>query len=387
MGYNYAIIGSGKQGTASAYDLVKFGSAEKILMIDADMESAIQASKLVNKLTDTKICIPKNINANDSENLKKALIGIDAIISGVPYYYNFKLSKIAIEVGSNFCDFGGNTDVVKSQLELNNKALEKNISIVPDCGMDPGMNISFIQYLVEQYDVLDLVKSYGAGLLQDPKPPWNYGLTFHINGLTNEYYGNALFLRDGKVAEVPCLTGYEILEFPESLGKLEAAVTSGGLSTLPIELEGKVQTLENKTLRYLGHWERFRGYADLGLFEETPIKVNGKEIIPREFYHKLLVPKITEENIKDIGIIKIFAKGIKDGKPLSTIIELIEYFDEEIGFTAMQKLTGWHASVMAISSVRGEVAKGALPVHFALSGEKIIYEIKNRGINIKINNN
>lgn len=387
MKYSYAIIGSGKQGTASAYDLIKFGNTEKIILIDNNFEVAKKSAALLNKMTNTNVCVPLEVDVKNSEMLINELAGIDSIISGVPYYFNLELTKIAIEVGANFCDFGGNTDVVKSQLELNNKALEKNISIVPDCGMDPGMNISFIQYLVEQYDVLDSVKSYGAGLLQDPKPPWNYGLTFHINGLTNEYYGNALFLSDGKVTEVPCLTGYETLEFPEPLGTLEAAVTSGGLSTMPIQLEGKVKTLENKTLRYLGHWERFKGYSELGLFEETPIVVNGKELIPREVYHSLLSPKITIDQIRDLGIIKIFAEGSKDGNETKTIIELIDYYDDETGFTAMQRLTGWHASIMAILSAQNNVVKGAVPVHNAVSGVKIIEELKKRGIKINIEEN
>jgi lysine 6-dehydrogenase len=385
--YNYAIIGSGKQGTASAYDLIKFGEAKKVLLIDNNLEAAQKSAELLNNLTSTTICTPIQADVKDSEILKNKLSGVDSIISGVPYYHNLQLTKIAIEVGANFCDFGGNTDVVKSQLDLNENALEQKISIVPDCGMDPGMNISFIQYLVEEYDKLENVKSYGAGLLQNPKPPWNYGLTFHINGLTNEYYGSALFLRGGKVAEVPCLTGYEILDFLESLGKLEAAVTSGGLSTLPIELEGKVQTLENKTLRYLGHWERFKGFSDLGLFEEKPIIVNGKEIVPRDFYHALLEPKITIDEIKDLGIIKIFADGKKEGKEVKTVIELIDYFDKETGFTAMQRLTGWHASVMAILSAKNKVKKGAVSVSQAISGKIIIEELRKRGIKINIREN
>lgn len=382
--FTYAIIGSGTQGTASAYDLIKFGDAEKVLLIDANLEAAQKSANLLSKLTKTNVCVSLQIDVNNKEELLKNLSGVNSIISGVPYYFNLDLTKIAIEVGANFFDFGGNTDVVKSQLELNSKALEKNISIVPDCGMDPGMNISFIQYLVEQYDELESVKSYGAGLLQNPKAPWNYGLTFHINGLTNEYYGDALFLRDGKVVGVPCLTEYEILDFPEPLGKLEAAVTSGGLSTMPIELEGKVQTLENKTLRYLGHWERFKGYSDLGLFEEKPIIVNGEKVIPREVYHQLLAPKITIEEIRDLGIIKIFADGIKDGKKTKTEIELIDYFDESTGFTAMQRLTGWHASAMAILANNNRIQKGAISVNNAISGEIIIEELRKRGIKIKI---
>ena len=353
--YNYAIIGSGKQGTAAAYDLIKFGEAKRVILIDNNLVAAQKSADLLNNLTNTNVCAPIEADVKGSESLKDKLSGVDSIISGVPYYYNLQLTKIAIEVGANFCDFGGNTEVVKSQLKFNNNANERKISIVPDCGMDPGMNISFIQYLVGEYDKLENVKSYGAGLLQNPQPPWNYGLTFHINGLTNEYYGDALFLRDGKVAEVPCLTGYEVLDFPKPLGKLEAAVTSGGLSTLPIELEGKVQTLENKTLRYLGHWERFKGYSELGLFEEKPILVNGKEIIPRDFYHSLLEPRITIDEIKDLGIIKIFADGEKAGKEVKTVIELIDYFDEKTGFTAMQRLTGWHASIIAILSAQNKV--------------------------------
>jgi len=382
--FKYAIIGSGKQGTASAYDLIKFGNAEKILLIDNNLENAENSANKLSKLTNTNICVPLKIDVKNKSELNKNLMGINSIISGVPYYYNLDLTKIAIEVGANFFDFGGNTDVVKSQLSLNELAKEKNISIVPDCGMDPGMNISFIQYLFENYDELKSVKSYGAGLMQYPKAPWKYELSFHINGLTNEYYGNALFLRDGKVAEVPTLTDYEIMEFPEPLGKLEAVVTSGGLSTLPYELEGKVETLENKTLRYLGHWEKFKAYSELGLFDETPIIIDGKVIIPREVYHHLLEPKITSGDNRDLGIIKIFADGIKNEKSVKTVIELIDYFDEKTGFTAMQRLTGWHASTMAILAAENKIIKGANSVSKAISGKIIIDELQKRGIKINI---
>ena len=384
MGYKYAVLGSGKQGTASAYDLIKFGEAEKVLLFDKDEKTANASANTLKNLTNTDICQPIQIDIRDNDHLKSKLEGVDAIISGVPYYFNYELTKIAIEVGANFFDYGGNTDVVKSQLLLNDSALEKNVSIVPDCGMDPGINISLIQYLTETYDQLRKVKSYGAGLLQNPQPPWNYGLTFHINGLTNEYYGKALFLRNGKVTEVPCLTEYEILEFPEPIGTLEAAVTSGGLSTFPIELEGKIDILENKTLRYPGHWDRFKGFSDLGLFEESPIVVGDKEIIPREVFHTLLEPKITVDEIRDLGIIKIFAEGIQEGKETKTEIEILDYFDENTGFTAMQRLTGWHASIMAILSVKNKLKKGSVSVSRAIGGQVFVEELKMRGISLDI---
>ena len=74
----------------------------------------------------------------------------------------------------------------------------------------------------------------------------------------------------------------------KNIGKLEAAVTSGGLSTMPWTYENKLKVLENKTLRYLGHWEWMKAYRQLGLFNEKEILYNKQKISPRDFYHFLL---------------------------------------------------------------------------------------------------
>lgn len=383
MGFKYAVIGSGRQGVASAYDFVKFGDAEKVLMIDNNFEAAQSAAKKVNELTSSNICEPFNVDVKSSGELKSVLPGVTSIVSAVPYYFNLDLTKIAIEVGANFCDMGGNTEVVRNQLKLNEEAKKAGVSIVPDTGMDPGMNISFIMHLISLFDEPQIVKSYGAGLVQDPTPPWNYKLSFNINGLTNEYFGSAHFLRDGKVAEVPCFEGSEVLEFPAPLGKLEAAVTSGGLSTLPWTLEGKLKTLENKTLRYPGHWAQFKAYSQLGLFDLEPIEIGESKIVPRDFYHTLLEPKISSPDFKDVGILKVIAKGKKDGKYATAEIELIDRFDEATGFTAMQRLTGWHSSTIAILAAQDSIEKGALPVEKAVPGIQIIEEVKKRGLDVK----
>lgn len=377
----YAVIGAGRQGIAAAYDLAKFGEAEKIILIDLQMPD--EAKARLEKLTGKNIFVSRKTDVKNLSELKKNLEGVNAVISCVPYYFNLELAKTAIELGINFCDLGGNTRVVEEQLKLNKEALEKGISIVPDCGMDPGLNISFIENILHQFDETISIRSYGAGLPQNPVPPWNYLSSFHLNGLTNEYYGDAIFLREGKIYRAACLQELEEINFCDPIGKLEAAVTSGGLSTLPFDLEGKVQTLENKTLRYPGHWNQFRAYSLLGLFESELIKIDGKEISPRDFFHKLLGPKISMGKFEDLGIIRIFAEGVKDGKNAKYELVLIERYDEATGFTAMQKLTGWHASIIAILSASGKAVKGAVPVHKAVSGKLIIEEAKRRGFEIK----
>lgn len=383
MGLKYAVIGSGKQGTASAYDFVKFGDADQVLLIDFDLAQAEKAAKFVNNLTGKEICIPKQANVTNIDEIKVLLFDVDAAISGVPYYYNYNLTLAALETKTSLIDFGGNTPIVEKQLALNEEAIQSGINIIPDCGMGPGMNISLAEYVMQQFDEPEEIHVYDGGLPKEPKPPWNYELHFHVNGLTNEYFGKALFLRGGKVAKINCLTEVEEVQFDEPLGKLEAAVTSGGLSTAPITFENKLQVFENKTLRYPGHWAQFKAYQQLGLFELEPLNIKGSKVIPRDVFHELLEPKIMIPESKDICIIRVVGKGENEGQLKTFTIDLFDEFDEATGFTAMQRLTGWHASIMAILAAKGKISRGAVPVERAASGKLIIEEAQKRGFKFK----
>jgi lysine 6-dehydrogenase len=382
MSNNYAVLGAGRQGIAAAYDLAKFGDAKEIRMIDIDSNRAKASSERVNKLINKDIVIPILADVSDEKELSSILDEITTIISAVPYHFNLPLTELAIHSNFNMCDLGGNTDIVKKQLELDLKAKEQNIIIVPDCGMGPGMNISLAVYAMSLLDNPKEVYIWDGGVPKDPKPPWNYALTFNIGGLTNEYYGHAYFLRDGKITEVPCFEGYEELDFPPPLNKLEAFVTSGGLSTMPWTFKGKLHRLENKTLRYPGHWAQFQAFAQLGLLETNPIKVGDLFMKPRDVLHTLLEPKIMEPYVRDIGVIRVKVIGEKEENPTEAVVELMDHYDERTGFSAMQRLTGWHASIVAILETQNKIHKGVVPVE-TLSADVIIKEAKQRGFSIK----
>jgi lysine 6-dehydrogenase len=224
---------------------------------------------------------------------------------------------------------------------------------------------------------------WDGGLPQNPEPPWDYALTFSIGGLTNEYSGYAYFLKDGKVVQVKCFDGFEVLEFPPPLGRLEAFVTSGGLSTMPWTFEGKLDLLENRTLRYPGHWATFKAYSQLGLFDQEKMTIQGMEISPRDVFHALLEKKIFKPEVRDVGIIRTRCVGEKDGNSMEATVELIDYYDEKTGFTAMQRLTGWHASIVAILAAEGKIEHGAIPIELAVPGRDIVHEAGRRGLAIE----
>ena len=379
MSYSYLIIGAGKQGTAAAYDLAKFGDAKSILFADYDLDAARTAAKRINRLIGRDVAASVHADASDVHQLASLMDGIDVALSAVPYYFNLGITKICIEKGVSLCDMGGNTDIVWEQIELDESAKAAGVSIVPDCGMGPGLINTMGVYVMDLLDKPREVLLYDAGLPLEPIAPWNYAMTYHINGLTNEYSGDATFIRDGEIAFVPTFTEHEMITF-EPLGELEAFVISGSMSTTPQTHLGKLERYENKVLRYPGHMHTFEAYKRLGLFSEEEIDVNGQNIVPRELYHTLLAPHINANNVKDIGIMRAIGIGQKDGKEASVTVDIVDRFDEETGFTAMERLTGFHCAAMMNFQAHQKVGAGTHRMELAVSATEMMEALRERGI-------
>jgi len=387
MTYNYAVIGAGRQGTAAAYDLIKYGDAKKVLLADKDLNHAQRSVKKVNELLGVDIAEARQIDVKDKKALISILNEVDSFISSVPYYFNLDVSRAAIQAGASMCDLGGNTDIVKDQLKLTSQAKEADISIVPDCGQVPGMGTTLCVYTMSLLDEPIDVFMWDGGLPHKPQPPFNYLLTFNIEGLTNEYAETTYFLRQGKLEEIQPFEELEELTLPDPIGRVEAFTTGGGTSTAPWTFEGKLRTYQNKTIRYPGHYSQLRAFWDLGLFDLNPINIDGHDLVPRKVLHALFEPKVIfreDDPQKDVVGIRVKCIGKKNGKKSEATLDLIDLYDESTGFTAMQRTTGWDVSIVAIMMAQGKIEKGALPVELAVPPELFVEELKKRGFNITV---
>lgn len=382
MGYRYGVIGAGRQGVASAYDFARFGHADEVVLADIDAGAARAAAQRVNRLAGREVALPRTLDARDRSEVASFLRGLTACVAGVHYTFNLETTRLAIEAGVHMCDFGGNTDVVRDQLKLNQAAREAGVTVVPDCGMGPGLNISLATYAMSLVESPEEVSIWDGGLPQHPEGPWNYASTFNIGGLTNEFYGHAMFIRNGRVTPVACFEEREELDFPPPIGRLEAFVTSGGLSTAPWTFEGKLRRLENKTLRYPGFCAAFKAFSQLGLFEEAPIRIGQQSVVPREVFHALLAPQVTRTEIEDVCVMRVVCQGQTGGRPAQATIELVDRYDPATGFTGMQRLTGWHGSIVCIAAVEGRITPGVVSVELCLPGATIVEEARRRGFAI-----
>jgi lysine 6-dehydrogenase len=383
MGYKYGVLGAGRQGTACAYDMIRLGEAESVLLADQSLGTAEAAARRVNGLLGTERAFPQQLDVTDHSALVATLTGLDAFLSAVPYYHNLAVTRAAVEAGASMCDLGGNTDVVRQQLELDAAARAAGISVVPDCGQVPGMGTSLMVYAMSLLDETEEVLMWDGGLPQNPRPPFNYMATFHLAGLTNEFAEPGVYLREGRPVLVPPLEELEIVDFPPPIGRVEAFTTSGGVSTMPWTFAGKVRTLQNKTIRYPGHLAQLRAFYHLGLWDTEPVRVGEQEVVPRELFHELFASKVTFPGDRDVCAILIHATGRKGGRPARAVVELMDFFDEATGFTAMERTTGWDAAIVAAMMARGQTPCGAVPVELAVPPDLFVAELAKRDIEVK----
>lgn len=376
----YMVLGAGRQGTAAAYDMGRWGDARRVFLADKDLAIAQQSAARVNASLGRDVAEPLEIDVKNPRQLEEHFTGVDACLSAVPYIYNLEITKVALQAGVHYCDLGGHTGIARQQHSFDNQARRTGISLIPNCGQVPGMGTTLSVFAIEMLDEAEDVYMWDGGIPQNPRPPFKYLLTFNIGGLTNEYAEPAIFLRDGKVTEVEPMTELEQVDFPDPIGTLEAFVAGGGTDTMPWTYEGKLRTLQNLTLRYPGHYTQLKAFYDLGLWSLDPIQVNGTQVVPREVFHTLFEPKVTFPEEKDLVIVRVRAFGKKDGQQAEAFVEVLDYFDEQTGFSAMERSTGWSAAIVAEMMAHGRTPHGSGGVEKMVPASTFVEELDRRGV-------
>jgi lysine 6-dehydrogenase len=375
------VLGAGLQGSACAYDLLQNDEVTHVRLADVHTKHVTEFLAPYSG----KRLIPTPLDVRDTEGVRALMRESDAVMSAIPYYFNLDLAKHAAETGVHFCDLGGNTDIVFEQKKLDATAREKGITIVPDCGLAPGMVNILAQHGIDQLDNVDEVRIFVGGLPQNPEPPLNYQIVYSIEGVLDYYTTLSWVVRDGKRVQVKALSEVEPVDFAPPVGELEAFHTAGGLSTMAFRYEGTIPTMEYKTLRYPGHARIMEAIRELGLLDLEPIDVKGVRVVPRDVAIAAMTPRLTKRDGKDLVALRVTVSGRQSSEPKTVTYELVDRYDEERGISAMMRTTGYSLSITGQMQVRGEVKPaGVHTPDECIPGEKYISELKKRGVDIRI---
>ena len=283
------VLGAGLQGCACAYDLLQNPPSPRSPWPTSSLKSCPSFSRA----TGRGDCSRYELDVTDPAAVAQTFRGQAAVMSAIPYYYNGPMAKAAVESGCHFSDLGGNTEIVLEQKKLHDQALAKGVSVIPDCGLAPGMVNILAAEGIRRLDQAEKVKIFVGGLPQSPEPPLNYQIVYSLEGALDYYTTPSWVLRGGKPVQVDALSEVEPVEFPSPVGTLEAFHTGGGISTLPFAYQGKIDVMEYKTLRYPGHVAIMRPIRELGLLGNEPIDVKGKKVVPRDLFIAAVHPGCT----------------------------------------------------------------------------------------------
>jgi lysine 6-dehydrogenase len=377
----FLVMGAGLQGSACAYDLLQNADVSRVVVADLNLE---RLPGFLQRMRDDARLELVRADARDLDALRTLLSDVDGCLNALPYYFNLEVATLAVSAGVHYADLGGNTAIVFQQLQLDEIAKAHRASAIPDCGLAPGMVNILAAAGIKQLDETDTVKIRVGGLPQNPIPPLKYQIVYSLHGVLDYYTTPSWVVRGGEPKQVDALSEVETVQFPDPVGELEAFHTAGGLSTMPWTYQGKVRAMEYKTLRYPGHASIMRAIRSLGLLDLTPMPVRGQTVIPRDVFIACAEPRLHRPDGRDLVALRVEVEGRRQGEPLRVVYDLLDYFDEANGVSAMERTTGYSLSVTGQLQVAGKTrSPGVFTPDQAMPADAYIEELARRGIRIQ----
>ena len=321
-----AVLGAGMVGRAIAIDLA---TAYEITAFDFSNNNLELLQK---KNPSVKIL---QADLSKYKNYSGLLGAFDFIVSAVPGAMGYKTLEAIIGVGKNAVDI---SFFPENSFELDELAKKKNITVITDCGVAPGLSNLILGRQNEEMEI-DSFACFVGGLPVERKKPFEYKAPFSPADVIEEYIRPARLMEHGKIVTKPALSDLEILNF-EEIGKLEAFNTDG-LRSLLLTMR-HIPNMKEKTMRYPGHANLIFVLKDSGFFDKKPVRINDTEISPLEFVSKLLIEQWKlEPEEKEFTIMKIIVLGRKDNKTKKIEYLLLDRFDELSGTSSMARTTGY----------------------------------------------
>lgn len=333
----FAVLGAGLMGRVIVKDVVEKEPNAQVTLIDVNEALLNEIYNLFDK-NKLKIC---KLNVNDTTATSSMLQKHDVVISALPHRLSLPAIKAAIKARVSMVDLTGKAP--EERLALHEEAENARITIIPGCGVAPGISNICVGRGVELLDETHEAIIYVGGIPKKKEPPLYYQTVFSLESVFDAYLRKARILKQGEIVEVEPMSGVEKLSFPEPIGPLEAFYTDG-LASLIVTMKGKISHyLAEKTLRYPGHRDRIKLLGSCGMLGKKPVKINSHEIIPLDFLIKQLsnILKLSPEG--DMLIMRIIIKGIKNGIQRTHTFELFDQYDSGNQITAMARTTAFPA--------------------------------------------
>lgn len=372
------VIGAGAIGSAITRDLCSRDDVEQVQVCDA----RARALQHLHETADNKKLRSFQVDVRDQNVLEPILAGSDCVIGAATPELNTSIAETCVSIGAHFCGLGGNDDLVRKQLDLNDRAAARGVWVIPNCGLAPGLVNILCMHGVEQFDHVEIAKLRVGDVPLRPEPPFNFRISWAAEKVIDDYTHPVVLIRDGKIVEKEPLTGLETIRFREPFQAMEAFRTAGGLSTLAADLEGKIDRLDHKSIRWPGHAAQMAFLLGLGLGDDRSVDVlthlTFRDILARQLRKRL------GGKYADAVLLRVLIRGTVGGEKKTLVYEMTDLYDDELEMTAMRRCVSIATTAIAVMVASGSVdGGGAAPPERIIPRQDFIDAVIDRGLDIK----
>lgn len=381
------LLGIGMQGKAAMHDLVHSGEVAEVVAADRDLE-ALKIHVESRQYGARVRC--EYVDAASAEHINNLMEqGADVAIDLLPPSFHDNIVAAAVKHGIHLVNASYTTPKMK---KLAGEAEARDMTILPEFGMDPGIDLVLLGEAVRSLDHVEEITTYGAGF---PEPeaadnPLKYKVTWIFEGVLKSYLRAGRVIRDGQVVEIKDTEMFHpenIHELEiEGLGRLEAFPNGDALEyadLLGVEKSG-LRNMGRYVLRWPGHCAFWKTMVDLHLLDNEPVVVNGVAVDRKRFLAAVIEPHIQYyDNERDVVVVRVDVKGRKGGEKKRAVYQVIDRRDLETGFTAMSRTVGYTTSIGALMIGTGKITKrGVLSPINDIPYGPFAQELGKRGIRI-----
>jgi saccharopine dehydrogenase-like NADP-dependent oxidoreductase len=381
-----AVLGGlGLQGRAALLDLARSERVRQVVCAENNLKDwdRLAAFADVGKIT------PVRVDGSSKQALAEFFRqGFDAAIDllPLPLMRNAFEAALAARVPLVSTNYG------KPIHHLHAPAQAAGIALMPECGLDPGIDLVICGEAVRRFDELHVLNSYCGGIPEKKActNPLNYKISWNFDLVLRSQKRASVFIKDGRALAVPADEQHEsgmihTIRFP-GLGELEAV--PNGDAKFYTDLLGVTPGIREAgryALRWPGWCAFWRPLKRLGLLSDDPVAGIDPPLTPHQFMVKLLEPQLQfQQGEKDIVAMFNLFEGLKDGRRKTIATSLLIERDLESGLHGMSLGVGFPASIVAQMIAGGEIdKKGVLNPALDVPYAPFMAELKRRGITTK----
>ena len=377
-----AVLGGlGLQGRAAIADLASSTDLEEVVCFDAAPDGAARLAGLAD-LSKVRFVVPEGPIGPAFADVMR---GVDAAIDLLPLPLMRDAVLAAIETRTPLVT----TNYAKSIADLAQAAEVAGVSIMTECGLDPGIDLVLYARAARQFDTIATIDSYCGGI-PEPKArnaPLSYKVSWNFDMVLMSQNRASVLVEDGKRVEVSAADQHDnrfIHEIAfEGLGPLEA-FPNGDAPHYAAMLGGAngLQRTGRYSLRWPG-WSAFWApLKKLGFLSEDPVAGLGASVSPREFLARLLGPQLQYgAGEKDLCVMRNVFRGVENGRRKTVTSDLVIERDLNTGLFGMSLGVGYPASIVAQMLARREITQpGLLNPLLHVPDGRFLEELASRGI-------